>query len=116
MTSPTKMMILALVALSALVGAASAGAAPAQEYVPFVTDFPQAGGTGEYVPFVTDFGLEPRRQGEPVVIGPIRSPEPVASGSRDWGTLALGWSFGFGFAVLLAAGVLGIRRLSPATR
>ena len=113
MTRPTKMMILALVALSALAATGSAGAAPAQEYVPFVTDFPQAGGS-EYVPFVTDFGIEPRSPGEPVVIGPTRSPEPVAPGSRDWGPIALAWSLGFGFAVLLGGGVFGLRRLRPA--
>ena len=111
MTRSIKALVVALVAVAALGGAVGAGAAPAQEYVPFVTDFPQSSGTAEFVPFVTDFGIAPRGQGEPVVIGPPRpAPPVVASPSHRWGDLAVGWAVGFGFALVLGGAVLGVRR------
>jgi hypothetical protein len=108
MTRSIKALVVTLVAVSALVAAGSAGA---QEYVPFVTDFPRSGGTAEFIPFVTDFAMEPRPAGEPVVIGPKRLPSPVAgSPSRNWGDMTVAWTLGFAFALVLGATALGVRR------
>jgi hypothetical protein len=103
-------IVVALVAASALLASGSAGAA-AQEYVPFVTDFPRSGATEEFVPFRTDFGIAPRPAGEPVVIGPVARSTPVsAPDARSWGEMAVAWSLGFAFAVALGTAVLGLRR------
>lgn len=111
MTRSIKALAVALVAVTALAGAGTAAAAPAQEYVPFVTDFPRSGGTAEFVPFVTDFAMEPRPAGEPVVIGPKRLPSPVAaSPSRSWGDMAVASTLGFAFALALGGAAFGVRR------
>jgi hypothetical protein len=93
----------------ALAALAVSAPAAAQEYVPFVTDFPQ-GRTAEFVPFVTDFGREQRPSGTPVVLNP-RAPE--AAPARDVGDLALGGVAGFAFAALLVGMAAGLRRIRP---
>ena len=102
--------VAALAAAALALGAAPA--AGAQEYVPFVTDFPTTGATSEYIPFVTDFGIDPRPAGKPVVVNPrIGDPPLAAPAARSWADMAVGSAFGFGFALLLAAGALAVRRL-----
>jgi len=99
------------IAVTGLALAALAVSAPAaaQEYVPFVTDFPQ-GRTAGFVPFVTDFGREQRPSGTPVVLNP-RAPETAPA--HDVGDLVLGGVAGFAFATLLVGMAAGVRRIRP---
>ena len=111
MTASIRKTTVAALAAAALALGASP-AAGAQEYVPFVTDFPTSGATTEYIPFVTDFGIDPRPAGEPVVINPrIGEPPLAAPAARSWADMALGSAIGLGLALLLVGGALAVRRL-----
>jgi hypothetical protein len=71
MNNRTRAALAALAAaLLAAVGGVPAAAAPTEEYVPFVTDFPTQ--EQEYVPFVTDFprpaAPAPEAHGSPIGI------------------------------------------------
>lgn len=99
MTRTTKLVSLLAAAIVAAAGAASPiQAKPAEEYVPFVTDFPKA--SEKYVPFVSDF---------PRPATPAPAPEAEASGI-DWsGTTEAGIAATIA-AVMAGAGLVFARR------
>jgi hypothetical protein len=119
-------MLSATALMLALLGSTSVGHAaalnepvPSEEYVPFVTDFPEpAAGTATpepFVPFVTDF---PKPAGAPVppAAPTTPSPTPKASASGiDWGDAGIGSGVGAALAALLAGSALVLtRRARPA--
>lgn len=87
-------MLLATLAVAAVV---PGGAAAADEYVPFVTDFPKA--SERYVPFVSDF---------PSPVTPAPEPEPARSWI-DWGNVPVE-GVGAVFAAVLAGSALALAR------
>ena len=102
----------ARILLAGALFAAATGFAPgpadarADEYVPFVTDFPRA--SEPYVPFVSDF---PRPAPTPAA-----APRPVASG-LDWAGLTVEGGVAVSIAALLAgAGLVLARRRTTGPR
>ena len=102
---------LAVLAATSLLAFAGAGAAGANDYVPFVTDFPRGKAPVEaYRPFATDFGIPPRPPGGGFTL-PARGPhvdEPWTGSA--WGDVTLGAGVGIVLAGLAAAGALAVRR------
>jgi hypothetical protein len=105
-----------LLATLVLLGSAIAPSAAGQEtneFVPFVTDFPQRGTdpSGEFIPFVTDFpGTSALR---PAESGVSRAPQ---TDGFDWSNTLLGAGTVLSLAVVLlaAVGVPPFRRRMPA--
>jgi hypothetical protein len=95
----------ARILLAGMLFAAATGFVPdradarADEYVPFVTDFPRA--SEPYVPFVSDF---PRPAPTPSA-----APRPDASGI-DWAGLTVEGGVGASIAALLAGAALVLAR------
>lgn len=101
---------LAALATVAMVALVSAAVAAAEDYEPFVTDFPKGPAPVEpYRPFVTDFGIEPRAGGGGFTSHARASQADRAWTGEAWGDVALGGAIGIAFAALVAAAGLGVR-------
>ena len=87
-------LVLAAALLAGVVGLAANGAnaAPAEEYVPFVTDFPKP--AERYVPFVSDFP-------EPAAPAPAADVQP---GGVDWSGITLEGGLAAAIAAAFLAG------------
>ena len=103
-----------LLATFVLLGSSLAPSAAGQEtneFVPFVTDFPQRGTSGEFIPFVTDFpGTSALR---PAESGVSRAPQ---TDGFDWSNTLLeaGTVLSLAVVLLAAVGVPPSRRRMPA--
>ncbi len=107
---------LAALATVSLVALAAGGAASAERFEPFVTDFPRVTTPVEpFRPFATDFGIAPRPAGEGLTL-PAGPSQP--STGRAWGDVALGSGLGIAFAALVSVAALAFRagRLRGARR
>jgi hypothetical protein len=96
----TTRVVLAAALFAAAAGTAAQGsaAAPAEEYVPFVTDFPKP--AEKYVPFVSDFP-------KPATPAPAVAAEPSGI---DWSGIGDEGSLAASLALLAGAGLFLARR------